>query len=151
MKDGKLNPRQEIFVAEYLRHGNGAKAAAAAGYSEKNAKNIACKLINHSPAVAAALAARRKAVEKAAEYNLERAMAECEEAAAFAVASKNAMALVKVVELKSRLNGLLIEKHQHSPASGFQLILSGLRGKEEHEVETDSAGKPQLPAMSSTS
>jgi hypothetical protein len=40
-------------------------------------------------------------------YTANKAMAECEEAMAFAKANKNAMAFCKVVELRARLSGLL--------------------------------------------
>lgn len=42
-------------------------------------------------------------------YTAEKAMQECEEAMAFAKANRNAMALCKIVELRSRLSGLLQE------------------------------------------
>ena len=40
-------------------------------------------------------------------YTANKAMAECEEAMAFAKANKNAMAFCKVIELRARLSGLL--------------------------------------------
>lgn len=40
-----LNDRQRLFVQEYLRDLNGTKAAARAGYSEKDAASTACKLL----------------------------------------------------------------------------------------------------------
>lgn len=49
---------------------------------------------------------------KAAAYNIDAAMKECEDAIEFARETENANAYVKAVELKSKLQGLLVEKHQ---------------------------------------
>jgi phage terminase small subunit len=43
--NGELLPRQERFVAEYIKDFNGARAARAAGYSEIAAASIACDLL----------------------------------------------------------------------------------------------------------
>jgi phage terminase small subunit len=42
----KFNKREEIFIVEYLAHGNASLAAKNAGYSEKYAGDIGHKLIN---------------------------------------------------------------------------------------------------------
>lgn len=41
-----LNPKQQIFCDEYLKDFNGTRAAAAAGYSKKNAKISATQLLS---------------------------------------------------------------------------------------------------------
>ena len=44
----KLNPRQERFVIEYLKDGNGTRAAIRAGYASSSAAVQACRLLqNH--------------------------------------------------------------------------------------------------------
>ena len=54
--DMRLTARQEKFVAEYLRTGNGTRSALAAGYSPKTARAIASETLG-KPAIRAALQA----------------------------------------------------------------------------------------------
>ncbi len=48
---GYLNPRQERFVLEYLRHGNGTKAAVCAGYAASSAAVQAHRLLRNETVV----------------------------------------------------------------------------------------------------
>jgi len=50
--DSKLTPKQKIFCQKYIELNNGTQAAIAAGYSEKNAKVVACENLT-KPNVAA--------------------------------------------------------------------------------------------------
>jgi phage terminase small subunit len=60
-----LTAKKRAFVAEYVKNGmNGAKAAAAAGYSKKGAKESAYRLMAE-PAVKAAVEAALRAIEDA--------------------------------------------------------------------------------------
>lgn len=43
----KLTPKQEVFVAEYLKTGNATEAAKKAGYSEKTAGSIGGRLLKN--------------------------------------------------------------------------------------------------------
>lgn len=43
----KLTERQRRFIDYYIQYGNGAKAAQKAGYSPKNARTEACRLLKH--------------------------------------------------------------------------------------------------------
>lgn len=70
---------------------------------------------------------RREELKKKVGYTLEVAMNEAEEAKNFAEATNNANAYVKAVELKTKLNGLLIEKHDHRLAANFQINVEGIR------------------------
>ncbi len=42
---GALKPREQRFLLSYVQHGNGAKAAREAGYSDKAAKQIGAELL----------------------------------------------------------------------------------------------------------
>lgn len=42
-RHGQLTPKENLFVAEYLKDFNAAQAAIRAGYSKKTARNIACE------------------------------------------------------------------------------------------------------------
>lgn len=50
-----LTPKQERFVAEYLKDGNATRAAIAAGYSEKTARSTGAENLT-KPDIAAAIA-----------------------------------------------------------------------------------------------
>jgi phage terminase small subunit len=126
----KLTPRQSRFLGSFLETSNGTKAAIAAGYSEGNAKKTAYLLLHKNASVMAAVDEARKALAEKAQYSIERAMREAEEAMAFAKEHKNPNALVKAVELRSKLNGLLIEKHDVRALGGFQIQIVGVEDKE---------------------
>ncbi len=64
---GKITPRLRAFAREYHLDGNGTKAATTAGYSEKNAKQQAVRLLRY-PNVQAELA--RLETEAAERYNV---------------------------------------------------------------------------------
>lgn len=66
-----LTLKQERFVQEYLAHGNGTKAAIAAGYSRRTARAIACENLK-KPAIAAELAKRQSNRRERAEANNQR-------------------------------------------------------------------------------
>ena len=63
MADGKLSPKQQCFVAEYLVDLNATQAAIRAGYSPKTAKEQATRLLSKAhirDAVAVAMAERSR-------------------------------------------------------------------------------------------
>ena len=47
MPDWKPTPKQALFVQEYKKDHNGAKAVIRAGYSEKGAKQAAARLLTN--------------------------------------------------------------------------------------------------------
>lgn len=122
LTEPQLKPKQAKFVEELLKDGNQTRAAEAAGYSPTAAAG--CKIANSIAVKAALEKVREKAIVTAA-YNADTAMKEAEEAIEFAKETKNANAFVKAVELRSKLKGLLIEKHQHQVAN-FSLNIGGI-------------------------
>lgn len=106
-----MNPRQLQFVNHYLVSGNGTDAARRAGYSEKNAGHHARTLLL-SKRVQAELQKHRDQLQKQTQYDLAQAFQDAVNGAEFAKAHKNAMALHKFIELKAKLHGLLVEKHE---------------------------------------
>lgn len=120
MSEKPLNLSQLRFIAEYVKDGNAKRAAIAAGYAEKSAKSIGYSLLQ-VPAVQDAVEATRKEVQVQAVYNLAESMREAEEAMKFAKETENANAYVKAVELRSKLNGLLIERVDLRAQSGFHV------------------------------
>lgn len=120
-----ITPQQAKFVQEFLRSGKQTEAAVAAGYSKATAPARATRLLQNCAAVKEVIEEARKAVVEKGTYNLEKAMSEADDAIQFAQKTNNANAYVKAVELKAKLNGLLIEKHDVR-LSGFAINISGL-------------------------
>lgn len=56
---GKLNPRQASFYGEYIKDGNGTRAAIAAGFPESSAHVAAARLLKN-PKIAAAIESWRE-------------------------------------------------------------------------------------------
>lgn len=109
----KLNPKQEAFVNEYLVDMNGARAARAAGYSQKTAKVIANENLT-KPYVKEAI--QKKLQERAAaadgsfewmESKLITAAERCSSDADF-----NPHGLVQTVGLLAKLKGFMTDKIQ---------------------------------------
>lgn len=117
MKTKPLTERQKKFTQEYLKTGNKRKAALAAGYSAKNLDHVGFKLTHKHAVVSKVIAEAQKEVQKKMAYTLESAMRECDDTISFARETENANAMAKAVELKAKLNGLLVEKHEHSGAA----------------------------------
>ncbi|SFP63827.1 terminase small subunit [Frateuria terrea] len=105
----QLSQKQRLFIAELQKGANGADAAKAAGYSPHAAKFQAYRLMQNE-LVRAELDKVRQNLAAATEYNGERCMAELDSAIAFAKEHKQANAVVKAVELRARLAGLLRDK-----------------------------------------
>jgi hypothetical protein len=102
-----LSAKEQIFVATFAKTGNVTQSLTAAGYS--TISGIGTDILRR-PHVKAAIEAARLKVQNKIAYGLERAMTEAEEAIEFARQTDNANAYVKAVELRSKLNGLLVEK-----------------------------------------
>lgn len=110
-KPRELTPRQAQFVSAYIANGgNGVRAAIEAGYAEKSAAGRAHTLLTTTPAVMDAVAKVRTEITERGIYNVERAMADLDEAADFCRQHKQGTALVRAQELKMKLSGLLVER-----------------------------------------
>jgi len=81
----------------------------AAGYHTKAPKQAGTQLLN-VPAVAAAVVKVRAEMARRAEYGMDRLITELDEAAAFAISTENATALVRARELKGKALGLLVDR-----------------------------------------
>lgn len=138
-KDRPLTPTEQTVLAEFLRTGNQQLAGKAAGYSDKTARKNAYAILNRAP-VKKLLAETRAAVAEKTKYDAEAAMKEADEAIKFAKETENANAYVKAVELKAKLQGLLVEKVSHLNAPAFSII----------RVEGIRRDPPSLPARDVT-
>lgn len=63
-KSSKLNAREKLFVAEYLKDFNGTRAAIAAGYSKRSAYELASRLLRKVEIARAISAGQEKRAKK---------------------------------------------------------------------------------------
>jgi phage terminase small subunit len=110
MKDeGHLSSKLQRYAENRARGMDSFSAAKSAGYRDSYARVIATRTKkNHL--VAEAVAHMRNEGMKLAAYGLLQAMQEADSAAAFTREHKGPMALVKAVELRAKLSGLLVDK-----------------------------------------
>lgn len=116
-----LTFKQTKFVEAYKTCANIRQSARAAGYSESN--RSLTKILKN-PDVIKMLEEHKQMVIASGRYGYEKAMKECEEAISFARDTENASAMVKAIELKTKLSGLLIEKAEIKTV-GFQIYIQG--------------------------
>ncbi len=131
----KTRGMQQKFIEFYSQGLTGAESARRAGYAPTNAAGTASRLLKE-PAVMEALDKVRNASQAVATYNLEAAMAETDMCIKFAEATKNANAMVKAVELKSKLSGLLVDRHEIT-APSFTLNIVGVTKQEPSDVSPE--------------
>lgn len=129
MAKDSLNEMQLRFVAAYIKHGDGARAAREAGYSHKSANSIS-KALRKDPRIMALIQKNQaKVIEQAVEeaaLSLKMAMDEALEAMDFAKMTKNAGAYVKAVEHRAKLSGLLIDRVDMSQNVNFRIVIGGI-------------------------
>jgi hypothetical protein len=119
----QISPKQLEWISAYIQLDSVKKAAQAVGVKEETAKQW-----KRGALVKAELEKAREKVRKKVGYTLESGMREAEAAKQFAIKKGNANAYVKAVELKLKLNGLLIEKHDHRMVANFSISVQGVRG-----------------------
>lgn len=107
----ELGPRHQKFVASVLSGNDGKASAISAGYAPSAAAVRAHRLLRR-PQIAAVMALAKRELAEVNSFNVERAMVELDDAINFAKESKQANALVKAIELRARLHGLLIDRSQ---------------------------------------
>jgi phage terminase small subunit len=102
-------PRRQRFVEEYLLCGSAVIAAERAGYHGTSLRRAAQRLL-HTPEVAAAIEAGRKALAERNAFTVDKAMAQLQADRAFAVETKNATAAVRASELMAKMSGHLVDR-----------------------------------------
>jgi hypothetical protein len=102
----ELGIRDLKFVAAYALSGVAVKAARDAGFKSKNASVALMK----RPEILAAIEAEKTKIRESTGYNAEAAMADLNRAEEFARENRSPMAVVKCVDARMRLNGLLVER-----------------------------------------
>lgn len=109
-----------MFAQRYAETGNGTAAIKYAGFTGVSAGVEASKLLKNEE-VAAMIAQIKADAMKESAYTLKVAMDEAKAVCEFAIKTKNANAYAKAVELRSKLSGLLIEKHQVQQLGNFSI------------------------------
>lgn len=105
-----LSDRRRRFALGIARGLSARKSAMQAGFSTSYAKKSR-RLLKRST-VAAEVRRAQTVIQEVAVYDVTAAMVEIDAAMKFAERHRNAMALTKLIELKARLNGLLVERHE---------------------------------------
>jgi len=105
-----MSLKQRNFIAAYMTGIPATQAAIKAGYSAHSAKHIANQLVHENKLVRAEIQRIQQHVATTTEYTTERMMADLDVSIAFAEQTKNANAMVKAVELKGKLTGILRDK-----------------------------------------
>ena len=127
-----LDIRRATFVRHFCSGKSAAESARLAGYAEAYCRNASERLLKQ-PAVKQAIDRARARLREATEYDQRAAMQELDETIAFARETGNATAMARAVELKAKLNGLLVERREDLHLGGFQLVVSGIdRSAPEH-------------------
>lgn len=106
-----LTPKREKFaqqIAKGVSQADAYRAAFKARGKDKTIHEAASRLAADGK-VSARIAALRAPVVAKVRYEIENAMAECDEAIELAKEKGNPAAMVAAVQLKSKLNGLLVE------------------------------------------
>ena len=112
----KLRSKQQLFAQFYVKHFNATQAAKDAGYSEKRAGRKAYELLKNPLIQDYVEQLKREqlalvTVDKASlNKDLEQVKAWCKE-------DRNLSAYIRAVEAQAKLNGLLVERHEHKVAS----------------------------------
>lgn len=148
-----LTPKQELFVAEYLKDLNGKQAAIRAGYSAHTAEVIASQLKARphvADAIATARGQRSERCEIDADYvlgGIQRVAERCEQAEP--VLDEEGIPIgVYRFEASSALRGYeLLGKHLAMFKE--RLEISDLREKSEAELEEEAATLRSVPADAS--
>lgn len=123
-----LTARHRIFIDHYVRGVSAADAARRAGYNHSYAAKAATYLLHH-PSIAAAIQEMHMDLTKKTLFDVERAVEECNTMIDFAQSKNNAMAAAKLLELKCKLHGLLIERVEVKPSVDIRDAIAAARSR----------------------
>lgn len=138
-----LSEKEQIFIKTYLKCGSYTDSAKAAGYSDKAARGKGY-LMAKKPAVAKAIAAAQQEVVKENAFDLKAAIVELDQRIATASTAKQHSAVAKMLELKMKAHGLLVEKFDVRQ-SGFNVQIIGVRDGKPPEIVLPNGALHGLP------
>lgn len=118
-------PREAQFVKNILSGVQPGEAYARAGYQNKNPSTGAKIMQCQNPRVIQALKFGRRELAMTTGYTALAAVKELNETIDFAKQTENATAMARAVELKMKLMGLLVERHEVKQAN-FNISIGGI-------------------------
>ena len=133
MAKQRLNPRQEKFVREYVKTGNGTKAYAKAGYSASTklqsngaaspATAAASRLLTNEN-VKQALIAQQIRVKTRHDYTVDTLLGELDEARDVALGAEQPQtsAAVQATTVKARLLGMIVDRKETGAPGEFAAL-----------------------------
>lgn len=145
-----LTAKQEAFCLEFVKGIDASKAYRSvydcAKSSDKTVWRSAKQLMDN-PKVSARIAELRKPAAEAAQYDLQQAMLEAEEIRVGALKDGKFSAAASAVQLKAKMNGLLVEerKNQRTPLQELtdeQLDAYSDRLADQHAAITGTRADP---------
>lgn len=122
-----LSPRHHVYIEGVLAGKTGKQAAIDAGFSAASASSRALELNSH-PEVIKALEARKARLRKATGYDVEAAFKELDDTISRATEVKQFNAVVKAIEAKSRMVGIL-DKPNALIGIDISAVLAEARGR----------------------
>lgn len=129
-----LTVKQDKFVREYLKDGNGTRAALASGYSEVSAHSIASENLN-KPEIAAEIRKLRQRMSEKLDTSAEKVINDIAHVAEQAAAEGNHSAALKGLELLGKVNGVFVERSVSVTLDLGQAHLEALRMLSREEGE----------------
>jgi phage terminase small subunit len=113
----KLSARHQRFVQEFIQDGNAAAAALRAGYSPRSARNAGHRLLRN-PDVQEAVAQAQATVSQRAGDSAERVVRDLLRYCDGAAEDRSWAALGKLLELRCKVEGMLVDRHRVEGADG---------------------------------
>lgn len=120
-----LTKKHLLFVAEVSKGRPAHEAARAAGFTGKHAGQTLLR----RPHIQAELANQRALIRAVTAYDAKAAMEELNDSLDFARQTGNANAVAKLVELRMKLHGLLIERVDQRQVGNFSINIAGIDDK----------------------
>jgi hypothetical protein len=117
----ELNPRQQRFVAAYLKTGIASLSYALAGYqptTRESQDNAASRLLGNV-GIKAAIRQKRRAMLKRSDITIEKLLSDTEDARKLAMASAQPSAATGAVQLQAKLVGLLVDRRETGQPGDF--------------------------------
>lgn len=132
MAKGRLNPRQEKFVREYVKNGgNGTKAYVKAGYQASTKPSLgttapvagvcASQLLKN-PKVISAITAQHARIRTRHDYTVDTILGELEDDRRLAHASAQAGAAVSATIGKAKLLGMIVDRKEVGTPGDFAAL-----------------------------
>lgn len=116
----------DAFIAAYVVNGGiAAEAARTAGYSEKNSRKTGSKLLR-DPEIAERIEKARQEIRATTGYDSAKAVAELDRNIALARANRADMAVARLLELKLKIHGLLIDRAEIAGRQSLSIVISGI-------------------------